>query len=178
MDKQRLQKDAENTALEFDDKTLKILRDAFEDRALWLYFLYEEMKRSFGEVRAREISKLAIRKYGTLKGDRAVKAGLKTPKDWITAHNTGGNHCIFSSSTAVNGTIGEQKFFYCPLVEAWKKVGCTKEEIKDLCDIAMEGDYGMADAMGIKMEIPKRIATGNDCCQFILKESKNQGKSI
>lgn len=168
MDKQQ----KKENALEFDDKTLGIIRSAFEDRALWLYFLHRQMKAAIGDTKADEIAKKAIYEYGKLKGNIAVKSGVTTPEDWIRKHNIGGNHAIFSSDTKITHDGGEQEFNYCPLVEAWKKIGCSKEEIEHLCDIAMEGDYGMADAMGIKMEIPKKIACGDNICHFVLKMRK------
>jgi len=87
-------------------------------------------------------------------------------------HNKGINHIVFSSTTKKTEHQDEQKFTYCPLVEAWKKVGCTKDEIDLLCGIAMEGDNGMAAGAGIDLELPKRLAAGDDCCHFILKKKK------
>ena len=37
----------------------------------------------------------------------------------------------------------ELEFHYCPLVKAWQKLGCTDEEISNLCDSAMCGDRGI-----------------------------------
>ena len=57
-------------------------------------------------------------------------------------------------------------FGYCPLVAAWQKLGCTDEEIERLCDIAMEGDRGIAESFGGKMELGGTIAKGDKKCQI------------
>ena len=57
-------------------------------------------------------------------------------------------------------------FNYCPLVAAWQKLDCTDKEIARLCDIAMEGDRGIAESFGATMEIGETIAKGHDTCQI------------
>ena len=57
-------------------------------------------------------------------------------------------------------------FHYCPFVTAFKKLDMSVEDIALLCDIAMEGDRGVGDAMGAELAIPKRISEGDDCCQI------------
>jgi hypothetical protein len=56
-------------------------------------------------------------------------------------------------------------FHYCPLVAAWQKLGCTDEEIARLCDIAMEGDRGIAERFGGRLELGDTIANGHSTCQ-------------
>lgn len=58
-------------------------------------------------------------------------------------------------------------FHYCPLVEAWKKLGLPQDEISALCDIAMDGDRGIIEGPGcLKFDLPKTIANGDDVCQI------------
>ena len=57
-------------------------------------------------------------------------------------------------------------FGYCPLVAAWQKLGCSDEETKRLCDIAMEGDRGIAESYGGKLELGETIASGASKCQI------------
>ena len=40
-------------------------------------------------------------------------------------------------------------FHYCALVSAWKKLGFSDETCALLCDMAMDGDRGIAEAMGL-----------------------------
>jgi hypothetical protein len=55
---------------------------------------------------------------------------------------------------------------FCALVEAWKEMGCTPQEIDLFCDIAMEGDRGRADAHGVRMELEERIGHGDKFCNL------------
>ena len=57
-------------------------------------------------------------------------------------------------------------FGYCPLVAAWQKCGCNDEQIARLCDIAMEGDRGIAKSFGGRLELGDTIANGHKTCQL------------
>lgn len=56
-------------------------------------------------------------------------------------------------------------FGYCPLVAAWQKLGCSDDEIARLCDIAMEGDRGIGERFGGRLELGGTIADGSGTCQ-------------
>jgi hypothetical protein len=58
-------------------------------------------------------------------------------------------------------------FHYCPLVSAWKKLGANPEEIKQLCDIAMDGDRGIAEQFPeFEFSLGETIAGGHPVCQI------------
>lgn len=50
------------------------------------------------------------------------------------------------------------EFRQCPLVQAWEKLGYKGKELELLCDMAMDGDRGIADQMGLTLDITKTIA--------------------
>ncbi len=65
------------------------------------------------------------------------------------------------------------EFHYCPLVSAWLKQGFSDEDIAKLCDIAMDGDRGIAGKLpDFEFELGKTIAQGNAVCEinFIKKK--------
>ncbi|MBU3915691.1 L-2-amino-thiazoline-4-carboxylic acid hydrolase, partial [bacterium] len=62
-------------------------------------------------------------------------------------------------------------FHYCPLVKAWQDLGCSDEQIEKLCDIAMEGDRGIASCFDGEMNLGKVISKGDSFCQ--VRFSKN-----
>ena len=66
-----------------------------------------------------------------------------------------------------------QKMKFCPLVEAWQEMGCSKEEIDLFCDIAMEGDRGRADAHGVQMVLDERIGKGDPCCKLMIHKAQS-----
>ena len=50
---------------------------------------------------------------------------------------------------------------------AWEKLGATPEEIEQLCDIAMEGDRGMAEQFpAFEFSLGKTIAGGHAVCEI------------
>ncbi|MEG1564881.1 MAG: L-2-amino-thiazoline-4-carboxylic acid hydrolase, partial [Bacteroides sp.] len=59
-------------------------------------------------------------------------------------------------------------FHYCPLVNAWKKLGFSDERIAKLCDIAMEGDRGIAANNELKFELGDTIASGCATCKMTM----------
>jgi hypothetical protein len=56
--------------------------------------------------------------------------------------------------------------YYCPLVTAWEKLGFDDETIALLCDMTMEGDRGVADAIGFKMDLGSAIGKGDETCNI------------
>jgi len=45
---------------------------------------------------------------------------------------------VFDSDVEINEEGAVQRMKFCALVEAWKEMGCTPEEIELFCDIAMK----------------------------------------
>jgi hypothetical protein len=144
------------------------VRSAIEDRAAVLFFLYREMKKVYGAARAEKLARQAIFKFGIFKAGKRGK--VSTPDKWAKQHMEGISGKVFKSKIAEAGKKqSELNFHYCPLVEAWKKLGATKKEIALLCDIAMEGDRGRASIERFSVEIPQTIGCGDSYCRLILK---------
>ncbi len=61
----------------------------------------------------------------------------------------------------------------CPLVEAWREIGCSTEEISLSCDIAMEADHGRADFHDLDCELTRRIGRGDEDCCLILRNRQD-----
>ena len=57
-------------------------------------------------------------------------------------------------------------FGYCPLVAEWQRQGASDEALPRLCELAMMGDRGMAEAYGCRLELPQTIAEGAPTCQI------------
>jgi hypothetical protein len=57
-------------------------------------------------------------------------------------------------------------FHYCPLVNAWQKLGFNDETCGLLCDMAMEGDRGIAEVMGLTLDLQETIAQGCSNCKL------------
>jgi sulfur relay (sulfurtransferase) complex TusBCD TusD component (DsrE family) len=57
-------------------------------------------------------------------------------------------------------------FHYCALVSAWQKLGFDDETCALLCDMAMDGDRGIAEAMSYKLNLTDTIARGCPDCKL------------
>ena len=150
------------------EETIKQVRDAIKDRATWFVLMYKSYSKVLPPEEVERLAREAIYQFGTLKGK---KDGRKiSPDEWVEKHMTKGSGQVFQSEINKEKDFSEQRMTYCPLVEAWKELGCSDEEIDLFCDIAMEGDRGRADYHGIPWDIPKRLGKGDSFCQLILKK--------
>jgi len=160
---------------------IRNLRNFFEHRALWLYFIYDEARKK--NAKPETFAPAAIRRCGIYHGIRAL-----TGKDLaVNEVNGKGGSCRLLKKKlfpSVGKAIFEMKFLkldddsfdvdfhYCPLVNAWQKQGVSDEDIDKLCDWAMEGDRGIADAFGCELELKKTIAKGDGVCQIRFSRKK------
>ena len=153
------------------------LRNFFEHRALWLYFMFDEARKA--GIKPESYTPAAIRRCGIYHGMRALTGVDAAAQSAVLDHKGGSCRLLRKKLFPSAGKmIFEMKFLeldddnfsvdfhYCPLVTAWQKQGCTDEEIDKLCDWAMEGDRGIADAFGCKLELNKTIAKGDGVCEI------------
>ena len=154
------------------------LRNFFEHRALWMYFLVDEARKK--GIKPEDFVPRGIRRCGIYHGMRAL-----TGKDAAApAADPQGGSCrllqkklfppagkaIFEMEfLGLDDDFFDVDFHYCPLVSAWQKQGCSDEEIDKMCDWAMEGDRGIAESFGCTLELKKTIAKGDDICQIRIK---------
>ncbi len=144
------------------------IRAAIGDRALYLALLYRNFSKALPSDEAERLAREAIHDYGLLKGKADNQA--MTPKKWISHYMESGGADLFVGKSIVGDDQCEQIMTYCPLMAAWKELGCSDEEMDLLCDIAMEVDRGRADYHKIPHKIDERLAKGDSFCRLILKE--------
>lgn len=145
---------------------LKAIRGTLEHRATWLYLLLKEAEKK--GIKWEDIGYPAVRACGNMHGKELISLGgtsslkgLKKKLFTLPAQMVFGMKILESTDNKLSIDFG-----YCPLVAAWQKLGCTDEEIKRLCDIAMEGDRGIAESYGGEMELGETIANGFEKCQI------------
>ena len=145
---------------------LKAVRGTLEHRATWLYLLLKEAEKK--GIKWEDIGYPAIRACGNMHGKEFVElSGTKSLKGLKKKLFTLPAQIVFEMK--ILETTDDKlyiEFGYCPLVAAWQKLGCIDEEIGRLCDIAMEGDRGIAESFGGKIEIGETIANGYPKCQI------------
>ncbi|MDL2228996.1 L-2-amino-thiazoline-4-carboxylic acid hydrolase [Treponema sp. OttesenSCG-928-L16] len=149
-----------------DTEHLRYIRNFFEHRALWLYFLCGEAKKK--GFSPDEFAPEAIKRCGLFHGGlSAAGSPSKSLKNLKKAHFRKAGQNVFEMKILrCTDTNFDVDFHYCPLVAAWQKQGCTQEEMEKLCDYAMWGDRGIAESYGARLELPKTIARGDGVCQI------------
>jgi hypothetical protein len=149
-----------------DNFVFRAVRGTLEHRATWLYLLLKEAEKK--GVTWEEIGYPAIKACGNIHGTELIDLsgthglkGLKKKLFTLPAQMVFDMKILESSDTQLSIDFG-----YCPLVAAWQKLGCTDEEISRLCDIAMEGDRGIAESFGGELELNGTIANGEKKCRI------------
>ncbi len=148
-------------------KHIKDLRDAIEHRATWFYFLIEEAsKRGLDYDFARD----AIKGCGCFHGKNKY-----TPTDDLLKFEpefaTENVRNIFEMDVTTTPEEMRIEFHYCPLVAAWSKLTDDEEKIATLCDIAMDGDRGIASEFpAFEFHLGKTIAKGDDICEVCFRK--------
>jgi L-2-amino-thiazoline-4-carboxylic acid hydrolase len=149
----------------FDEKEMiDKVRAAIKDRATWFALLYRTFKEAIPEKEVERLSRKAIFEFGRMKAKK--DPADFSPRAWVEKHVSKGSSLVFDSDVEINEKGAVQRMKFCALVEAWKEMGCTPQEIDLFCDIAMEGDRGRADAHGVRMELEERIGRGDKFCNL------------
>jgi len=148
---------------------IKAIRGLLEHRSLWLYFLLDEAEKR--GIKSEEFAKSAIMRCGCFHGDQlAAKAGTKSLKGLKKTLFTLPARKVFEMKVlACDDDRLDIDFHYCPLVAAWQTQGATDEQIEKLCDIAMQGDRGIAKSFGCSLDLGRTIARGDDKCEIRFK---------
>ena len=149
-----------------EDK-INLFRGAIEHRATWMALTFAEMEAR--GLDAEGITRAAVRKCGNFHGLQ-LKAKCTKPEDVENFNgvflNEDGRKTFEIEVKAVDHDNLKAEFHYCALVSAWQKLGLSPERIALLCDIAMDGDRGIAESMGLKLELGDTIARGCKTCQI------------
>jgi hypothetical protein len=155
-----------------DNEIVTGLRNGIEHRATWMCLMMEAAKKAGLDPEA--FTREAITKCGVFHGTNIQKAqkgeGLVAFKEAFIPENT---QKIFEMD--VKRCDEDElyiEFHYCPLVSAWKKQGVSEEDIKLMCDAAMDGDRGIAAACNYGYELGKTIANGYDICEVTFRKDK------
>ena len=159
-----------NNPSKTEDTRINDLRSAFEHRATWFALLIDEARKQGLDT---DFARNAIRKCG------CFHANTKYPKtDSIQEFAK-----VFANDNVVNifemdvKEASEEKlyieFHYCPLVEAWKKLGYSDDDIVLFCDIAMDGDRGIAAEYDpFEFHLGRTIAKGDPFCEITFQKVK------
>ena len=154
-----------------NNKLIKAVRVLLEHRASWLYLLLDEAQKR--GIDTEEFAKAAIMRCGCFQGDHlTTDAGTKSLKGLKKILFTLPARMVFEMKIlACTDDQLDIDFHYCPLVSAWQSQGATDEQLAKLCDIAMQGDRGIAKSFGCELELGETIANGYSKCEIRFKRS-------
>ena len=149
------------------DSVGEVNRAQIEHRATWMGLIYDEMVKA--GIDAEPIIRRAIKRCGQIHGAN-IKKRCTDPEDCENFTK------VFLSDLVVKTfdmrPIKADKnslrvdFHYCALVNAWQKLGFDDKTCSLLCDMAMDGDRGIAEAMGLKFDLGQTIAQGCPDCKL------------
>lgn len=153
---------------ELDQIVVQEVRKAIEHRATWMYLLLKEARQR--GLDWDELARPAIRATGCLGGLKR-RQKMNDPdslEEFASVFAGRTSRAVFEMEVvAQDEERYHLDFHYCPLVNAWEKLGASKQEIQQLCDIAMEGDRGTADQFpAFEFSLGKTIADGEGVCQI------------
>jgi len=148
-----------------DNHDVNINRNAIEHRATWMGLIFDEARKA--GLDAEAICRAAIKRCGNFHGNNMKAAAGSTDctefrKVFIPELTTN----TFEMDVVANdeNTLNIE-FHYCPLLTAWKKQGFDDATCELLCDIAMDGDRGIAQSMGYEFSLTDTIAKGCEVCK-------------
>ena len=149
------------------EEKIDLARGCIEHRATWMALTFDEMEKA--GIDAEKITRAAILKCGNVHG-LGYKAMCENPdslKDFANAFlPENGKKNFEIEIVGVDDNNLKLEFHYCALVNAWKKLGYDDKKIDLLCDMAMDGDRGIAESMGVKLDLSDTIAKGCSTCKL------------
>jgi hypothetical protein len=153
---------------EHEEQVVQEVRKAIEHRATWMYLLLQEARKR--GLDWDDFARPAIRETGCFYGQkrREMMENPGSMEEFATVFAAGTSRMVFEMEVlAADEGKYHLDFHYCPLVSAWEKLGAPPEEIEQLCDIAMDGDRGIADEFPpFEFSLGKTIAGGHPVCQI------------
>jgi len=148
------------------DPIVATYRSMIGHRALWMYLMLNEAKKA---GLTDEFTEKAIYQCGIIHGEATSKpAGTQSLKNLLKeSFKEDTVQKVFEMDILeCTDDYFAVDFHYCPLVAEWIKQGASEEELPRLCELAMMGDRGIAEAYGCRLELPQTIAEGDSTCQI------------
>jgi hypothetical protein len=149
------------------DEITAVNRTAIEHRAAWMGLIYDEMKKA--GLDAEGIIRKAIKRCGVIHGENIKKkcADPDNCEDFRKAFlRDPGIKTFNMDNISADKNNVKTNFHYCALVSAWQKLGFDDDTCALLCDMAMDGDRGIAEVMGLELDLTDTIAKGCPDCKL------------
>ena len=150
------------------DSVVDVQRSAIGHRATWTGLTYTKAGEAGKAEEAEGFIRGAISETGRIHGEQ-IYARCSNPENVANFAEAFLNPTIIKTFEMEFKTKTEDRldleFHYCPLVKAWQDLGFNDATCDKLCDMAMDGDRGIAKAMGLEFHLGDTIAKGCRICQ-------------
>lgn len=150
------------------DPVVDIQRGAIGHRATWTGLTYTKAREAGKAEEAEKFIREAISETGLVQG-AGIKSNCQNPESvkcfaetFLTPNVAKTFELEFKTKTEDRVDI---EFHHCPLLKAWQDLDFDDATCEKLCDMAMDGDRGIAKAMGFEFHLGDTIAKGCKTCQ-------------
>ncbi len=146
------------------------VRSAVRDRGAWLYLLLQEFKAAGYDT--DEPVRKALFRFGQMSGRKFPP--VTTPAAFFEAMGGTGlkGQPFAREDMGVTAAKGVYHLHRCPLVDAWRELGATPDEVAHLCDLAGCGDQGLISCFPeLKLQFNEMIARGDAFCEMVVTKA-------
>jgi len=145
-----------------------VLRGAIGHRATWTGLTYVKGKAAGMAEEAEKFIREAILETGEVQGG-GIKSRCSDPQDVACFAETFLTPNVLKAFDIKFKTKTEDRvdleFHHCPLLKAWQDLGIDNATCEKLCDMAMDGDRGIAKVMGFDFNLGGTLAKGSSTCE-------------
>ncbi|MGN0770212.1 MAG: hypothetical protein ACI4N0_05800 [Christensenellales bacterium] len=158
----------------YDDPVTKedlinALESAIRDRGFFLYFTWKAIQKLHPEIDADEVIMEATHNYGLFKS-KSVGNVTNACEGMLNQSSKNGMLVFNQEFVALRDDYAEKHIHNCPLVNAFRQVGATPEEVSKMCKkLLYPGDYGILEPFKDKMEVtfPKTLSDDDVCIMCV-----------
>ena len=152
-----------------DDPVVDLYRSAIGHRATWTGLTYIKAREAGMTDEVEKIIREAITETAKFQGTQ-IKSKCLDPENvscfaetFLTPNAVRTFEIEFKTKTEDRVDL---EFHHCPLLKAWQDLGFDDATCEKLCDMAMDGDRGIAKTMGYEFHLGDTIANGCKTCQM------------
>jgi hypothetical protein len=147
------------------------LKDAFKNRALLYWSIYDELRREIGAERAERVLARAIERRGTEAGDGLFRGVPADPaaiaERFLKTSPAAGR--LFPTEVGRDDMGGVHiKVLGCPLKQAWEEAKLPSADMATLCRIAGRFDNGLFGGRGVAFAAETWSEGKDGCCRLHL----------